>query len=144
VNRPLSPAPDIELDQAYRATVYRVLYGEPFDLRIDRYSQALADWQLHMSVSHSDLITAFNPGSRVCSGAENVHRSRQLERRLPSNLRVAAVGIDPSGVWPDEAGFLIGGMDRDQVLELMVEFGQNAWVHAGPEAIPRLEWVTRR
>jgi hypothetical protein len=135
---------DAELDAAYRSAIYRVLDTERFDLAIGQFSARLADWHSRHGVRHSDLITAFNPGSQSCLDAENQNRTECLRARLPADRLMATVAIDPAGGWPDEAGFLVGGMDREAVLALMIGFGQNAWVHAGPDAIPRLEWVVRK
>ncbi len=51
---------------------------------------------------------------------------------------IEGMGIDPSGKWPAEKSFLALGLDLETSRALGREFGQNAIVWAGADAIPRL------
>lgn len=135
------------LVQAYRSAIYRVLDSPPFDLRIGEYSARLATWHIAAGVEESAIVTAVNPESQQLSIDENRLRTRrlkmQLQDKLPSDAILDTLGIDPAGQWPEEPGFLIAGMKGRAVDELMVEFGQNAWVRIREDAVPRLEWTGR-
>ncbi|SHL69343.1 Protein of unknown function [Nitrosospira sp. Nsp11] len=55
----------------------------------------------------------------------------------PSRI-IEGEGFDPCGKWPAEKSFLALGLDLKESSALGKEFGQNAIVWAGADAIPRL------
>ncbi|WP_366510990.1 DUF3293 domain-containing protein [Yoonia sp.] len=46
--------------------------------------------------------------------------------------------MDPSGEWPREESVLVPGISLERAKSLDVEFGQNAIVWAGYDAVPHL------
>ncbi len=114
---------DTDLAEAYRATTYR---GEPadgdaFDVRIDQ--SAPID-------GPAAYITSDNPGSKRLSDDANRRRRIALAGELSErDLKlIPATSIADDGQWPDECGFWICGIDRDDAVELAERFGQNAIV----------------
>jgi len=127
--------------EAYRAARYEVDTGDQrLVLRVDQPSAALARLHQRYAVNCSAFITACNPGSRICSPAEN-HRAghaliRQVEQR---NLAwLPAAGVDPAGRWPEEPGLLILGLGPSGALPLARQFGQAAIIVNTADATPRL------
>jgi hypothetical protein len=51
---------------------------------------------------------------------------------------VEGVGNDPSNIWPGERSFLVLGLVPEAAKSLGAQFGQNAIVWSGADAIPRL------
>ena len=49
-----------------------------------------------------------------------------------------ALGVDTAGEWPGEESVFVPGLDLERAKSLGVEFGQNAIVWAGPDAVPQL------
>lgn len=135
--------PDIgqPLWRAYRDTHYQVNAGTgAFILRVDRYSPELATLCRNSGASCAAFITAWNPASRAPdSGAEN-HR---WQCALIAELEALGLpwlpgeGRSPDGAWR-EPSVLALGLDREPALVLGRAFGQNAIVHAGADAVPRL------
>jgi hypothetical protein len=140
---------------AYRATEYRVgsetgSDGESgsdssrtFILHIDQYSESLSRLLAASGHQCAAFITACNPFS--------VHQSREANHAVCARLRdelirraahpeqiIKGESRDPSGAWPEEKSFLALGLDLETSQVLGREFGQNAIVWAGADAIPRL------
>ena len=65
-------------------------------------------------------------------------RDEILSLELRPGQLIEGIGIDPSGEWPAEKSFLALGLDLETSRALGREFGQNAIVWAGADAIPRL------
>lgn len=137
-----------DLIAAYRATVYRVKPGMGSDgdaiiLRVGQYSEPLS--RLFAASGHqcAAFITASNPFSVPQSDEENLAACARLYDRLQRQLGNAGriregEGCDPTGAWPGEKSFLALGLDFETSQALGREFGQNAVVWAGSDAIPRL------
>jgi hypothetical protein len=139
---------DARLWRAYRETGYRVLPGGPagagFTLRIDAPSPELAALHVRLGVQGSAFLTAWNPGSRVLSPAENAARQADLlaaVQRLGC-LALPGVGEHPEGRWREES-VLVPGLSRDDAESLGRRFGQNAIVWADRDAVPRLVSLRR-
>ncbi len=130
-----------KLLEAYRATRYEVDGGDDsFVLRIDQPCEALDRLHAEHDVNSSAFITAWNPGSRLCSAGQNRRAQQELVALVDADEMtwLPGRGVDPQGEWPDEAGLLVLGMDRSSALELARRFDQNAVVWTGEDAIPRL------
>ena len=129
---------DRTIIDAYRLARYRV--DGKFDLTIDQPNAALGAWHLANGRSCSALITGCNPGSRVCSDAHNRAATTRLETiiRAEGLPFCTTLALDPSAEWPPERGFLIAGLDQTAAEALGRQFGQNAVVWSGGDAVPRL------
>ena len=130
-----------ELIAAYRAAEYRAECGaETIVLRIDERSALLSRVFDSSSYRSAAFITAYNPSSLLESeDANRVAHARlraELERRTARIFEGASVS--PQGAWPDEKSFLALGLELEDAKTLGLNFGQNAIVWAGEDAIPRL------
>jgi hypothetical protein len=136
-----------DLIAAYRATGYRITTEAGFGsgeivLRIDEYSAPLS--RLFTASDHrcAAFITACNPLSVRQSHADNLAACARLRDRLERLAQagpiLAGKGCDPSGAWPVEESYCVLGLDLETSQALGREFGQNAIVWTGPDAIPRL------
>jgi hypothetical protein len=126
---------------AYRAAEYRVSGVTPsFVLRVDVGSEPLAALHRARGVACSAFLTACNPGSRPLPAAANADAQQRLEAVLrDAGLDcIAALGTDPAGDWPGEASLLVPGLEREAAVRIAQQYGQNALVHAGTDATPRL------
>ena len=129
-----------ELILAYEATDFRVLEPQTFTLRVGQHSAELQSLYVDMGVTCAGYLTAWNPFSREASELENEYAQRQLLRQLSLEGFPAlnALGIDPSGDWPGEESVFVPGLSLDRAKLLGSEFGQNAIVWAGTDAVPQL------
>ena len=136
----MSDTIDPETIRAYRETGYRV-HGTPgFVLHVDTASPELhALHQLHQ-VRASAYLTACNPESRQLDPDDNATRQRALSDVLAARGVVALDGLGrhPTNGWPGEHSLLALGLDFDSACELGCQFGQNAILWAGADAVPRL------
>ena len=112
--------------QAYRETRYRVLGTEPFALRVDEHSAALAATHEHFRSDCSAFVTACNPFSENVGAATNATscrpRAGALARRRLAHIE--GIGQDPSHRWPGEPGYLVFGLKLDAARTLGRELGQ--------------------
>lgn len=129
-----------ELIMAYEATDFRVLEPQEFTLRVGQRSDELQSLYVDLGVTCAAYLTAWNPFSKETSECENQNAQRQLLRKLSLEGFPAlnALGIDPSGDWPGEESVFVPGISLDRAKVLGSEFGQNAIVWAGPDAVPQL------
>ncbi len=130
-----------DLIARYRAADYRAGSGSAaVMLRIDQYSDPLSRLLAASGQQCAVFITACNPSSQPCS----LEMNRAADARLRDELRrhasqiIEGAGSDPSGAWPPEQSLLALGVDLDKSKALGRQFGQNAVVWAGADAIPRL------
>lgn len=130
-----------DLIATYRTADYRVECGiAAFTLHIDQYSEPLA--RLFAASAHqcAVFITACNP----CSQPQSLEVNRAVQTRLRDELScltdqvIVGTGSDPAGAWPVEESFLALGVDLAAAMVLGRQFGQNAIVWVGADAIPRL------
>jgi hypothetical protein len=132
---------DPALLAAYRNADYHVTgAARRFVLHVDEPSQALSALHAASASDCSALLTACNPASEARAEGENRAAQRRLIARLAS-VGVAwidALGADPRGHWPAEPSVLALGLERDAAIEIARDFGQNAILWAGADAIPRL------
>lgn len=129
-----------ELIMAYEATDFRVLEPQEFTLRVGQLSAELQSLYDDLGVTCAGYLTAWNPFSKEASDFENQNAQRQLLRilSLEGFPALDALGIDPSGDWPGEESVFVPGISLDRAKVLGSEFGQNAIVWAGPDAVPQL------
>jgi hypothetical protein len=133
-----------DLITAYRSAHYRAGSGQDaITLRVDEHSEPLS--RLFRASGHrcAAFITACNPFGAQESLKANMRACAALHDRLDSYVAwpdqiIEGMGIDPSGEWPAEKSFLALGLDLETSRALGEEFGQNAIVWAGADAIPRL------
>lgn len=133
-----------ELEQAYRATTYRIfLPGGAADLRIDTANGALAAWLQAQGVEEWAVVTAANPASKAISSRENAERQAQLECILLEDgfEPYAGENIADSADWPVEESCFIPGISRGSAIALARQFGQNAILCGEADGMPRLVWT---
>lgn len=131
------------LEALYRATTYRVMTRPaPIDLRVGRYSAAMADLLAGCAVSGSVLVSACNPQGRLRSAEANqaAHDRLIALLRARSEAYVPALGIPDSGDWPAETSVLILGADRRRAGAWCRLLRQNAVLWIGADAVPQLCW----
>jgi hypothetical protein len=126
---------------SYRAADYRAgSDSAAIILRIDQYSESLAQLLAASGRQCAVFITACNPGSqpqsRVTNRAADARLRAELSRHTDQIIEGAS--SDPSGIWPAEPSLLALGVELDVAQALGRQFGQNAIVWAGADAIPRL------
>lgn len=125
---------------AYEAAEYHVEAEAPFVLRIGQHSDELATLMADKSMASAAFITACNPHGQLLGAADNTTRTNalgaELERFAP--LVLPARGVDPTGRWMDEPGFLALGCPPAIVEALGRRHRQNAVVLCGEDAVPRL------
>ena len=136
---------DSTLDAAYRRTHYEVPLpgGELLVLRVDEASAALRAIHERCGVSCSAFLTAWNPRSEQRSAEQNATANQELQQRL------AALGLeclpgrgrDPRGDWEPEESLFVPGLELDAACLHGRHYGQNAILHAGEDAVPRLVWL---
>lgn len=129
---------------AYRAAYYRAgSGGDTITLRVDEHSEPLS--LLFAATGHrcAAFLTACNPFGAVENLEANMKACADLRNSLDRHVArpeqiIEGESIDPLGKWPAEKSFLALGLDLETSQTLGMEFGQNAIVWAGAEAIPRL------
>jgi len=130
-----------DLIEAYRRTRFQVDDPEGnFTLTVDVYSEELALCHKRNQVDSSAFITAWNPGSRICSAAENEKAQMDLIN-LVQELGcsyIPGVGVDPDEKWRGEPSLLILGIKEKEAKELGRRFGQNAIIVNASSALPEL------
>lgn len=129
-----------DIIEAYRATHFTVLEPRSLTLRVGHQSAELAELFKEMGVSSAGYLTAWNPYSAETSAADNEAAQLSLIRNLSLEgyPTLKALGVDPAGEWPGEESVFVPGLDLERAKSLGVEFGQNAIVWAGSDAVPQL------
>lgn len=129
-----------ELVLAYKKTDFRVLEPQEFTLRVGQRSAELQSLYVDMGVTCAGYLTAWNPFSAETSTVDNIKAQLSLIRRLSLEgyPTLKALGVDPAGKWPGEESVFIPGLDLERTKSLGVEFGQNAIVLAGSDAVSQL------
>jgi 2-alkyl-3-oxoalkanoate reductase len=133
---------DIELEAAYRASVYVVRDGgAAIETRIDQPSPALAAALARHGVDRAALITACNPDSRPLSDTENRARQRALKAELAGAEMefLPAIGRAADGSWK-EPSLLVLGIDRAAALACARRWGQRAIVTYDADGCGRLRY----
>ncbi len=129
------------LIESYQSANYQIGTGpEALVVRINQYSQSLADLLNRFNRSCAAIITAYNPYSQPLSEAANAAAHKLLQNWLTGSLHpvIESLNTDSSEQWPAEKGFFVLGLDLDTARFLGRKFKQNAIVWIGNTAIPRL------
>ena len=131
---------DAGLIQAFRETHYQVHGAEPFTLRVDEPSAALAAAHKRLPSDCSAFITACNPFSEGVGAASNaqLHADLGLELARRSLAYIEGIGQHPSNRWPGEASYLVFGLKLEAAKTLGRTLRQNAIVWSDADAVPRL------
>lgn len=129
-----------DLIEAYRSTHFTVLEPRPFTLCVGHHSAELAALYVEMGVSSAGYLTAWNPCSAETTSADNAEAQLMLIRSLSLEgyPTAKALGVDPSGAWPAEESVLVPGISLERAKALGTEFGQNAILWVGSDAVPQL------
>ncbi len=138
---------DPTLLAAYAATHYVVNGVErPFVLRVNERSAPLEVLHRRHGVDRSAFLTAWNPRSQRRADAINQAAQSELEATLrASGLKLfSAIGIDPDGNWPGEPSVLALGIAREQAEQIGRQYGQNALLWMGADAVPELVLLTQQ
>jgi hypothetical protein len=131
---------DAGLIQAYRETHYLVGGTEPFVLRVDERSTALAAAHKRLRTDCSAFITACNPLSEDVGAAFNaqLHAELGLSLRRRGLAYIEGVGQHPSNQWPGEPSYLVFGLKLEAAKTLGRTLRQNAIIWSDADAVPRL------
>ncbi len=130
-----------DLIEAYRAAAYRVETDTAtFILHVGQACTPLAELLAATGQSSATFITAYNPFSQARDAATNRQANDRLRAQLMRHCKYIfpAAGVDATGTWPDEPGYLALGLTPVQAKALGVEFGQNALVRAEADGVPQL------
>lgn len=115
---------DLELNQAFLNTTYRVLQSPFIDIKIN---QANAEFN---NLQNWSFITAWNPSPEILSLEENQNRNKQLEqaiKQLGLNYSLG-LGIAEDEKWSEQSIF-IENIDFEKANELSAKYGQLAFVY---------------
>lgn len=117
---------------AYQSTIYRVSSSAEIsiDLHIGQACPNMDSWLQEQGFDLAHLITAYNPFSEKWCDEQNLAAHAALKARLEKlDCRMlACTHIDPDGQWPEEHGFAIAGLSREQAVNLASHYQQNAIV----------------
>lgn len=143
INRknPISSTISGSLIGNYTHADYRIgTAADCITLKIDQYSEPLAQFLVTLNQSCAAIISAYNPYSQLVSDEENVAAHESLRHILTCHAYqgIESVHTDPTGVWPAEKSFFIPGIDIHSAKSLGQQFNQNAIVWIDRDAIPRL------
>jgi len=143
INRenPISSTISDQLIANYTHTDYRIgTASDCITLRIDQYSEPLAQFLATLNQSYAAIISAYNPYSQLVSDEENVAAHESLRHFLICHAyqSIESVHTDPADVWPTEKSFFIPGIDIYSAKSLGQQFNQNAIVWIDRDAIPHL------
>ena len=125
---------------AYEATEFRVLEPLPFTLRVGCASEDLLALYTSTCVNCAAFLTAWNPYSLEISDKDNKKSQEALLRylSLEGYPTLNALGVDPTGTWPGEESLFVPGLSLERAKALGADFGQNAIVWVGDDAVPQL------
>lgn len=129
------------LIEAYRAAIYEIdVAGSTLALRIGRLAPRLDQLLSEAGVSEGAVLTAYNPASIPLCEAENraAHENLAREIRHRGLKFFSTRARDSHGNWPDEPGFLIAGVTREEATSLAHRLGQNGFVYVAPGIPPEL------
>lgn len=140
VHRTRAPA---GLAQAYQDALYRIDAIPAITICIGQTHPELIRLHQQHHCCHSLILTACNPRSRRLRPAANARRMRALQQAItalgfPS---LPAMGLDPQGIWPDEASLWIPGLPRPTGVMLARRFRQNALVECPESTLATLIWT---
>jgi len=123
----------------YEQAIYVVLNPQ-LNLHVGVFNPSLQVFLKEKNTQQWAMITAYNPGSTICTASKNRFMNGQLEQLLHKDrFRFhEAEHRDPKGLWPVENSFFIENIELERALALGRKFGQNGIVAGDQEAIPLL------
>ncbi|MCV2367683.1 DUF3293 domain-containing protein [Roseateles oligotrophus] len=126
--------------QAYLETEYKVHGDQPFMLKVEEASPALAAAHKRYGVNCSAYVTAWNPLGVDQEIGVNTQRNAELsaELRTRSLASIEGLGQHPSNQQPGEASYLIFGLTLEAAKTLGTRWAQNAIIWSGADAVPQL------
>ena len=139
MNNPSPISPD--LAKAYADADYHVADSNAnFTMHPGKYSPELMSLHLGNKVSSSAFLTAHNPFSNIVTDAKNTDAQRALEAELTGLgfTFLNGYGCDGDGAWPKEVSLLVLGIDFETAQAITIRYGQNAFLFATEDAVPRL------
>ncbi|MGB6242105.1 MAG: DUF3293 domain-containing protein [Castellaniella sp.] len=138
-----SPSAASALAQAYTNALYRIDTAPALLIRIGRTHPELARLHQQHHCRNSLILSACNPRSRRLRPAANARRMRALRQAIQvlGFSCLPATGLDPQGLWPDEASLWIPGLPLSIGLILARRFRQNALVECPADTMARLVWT---
>lgn len=121
--------------KSYKKAIYEILWN-------DKVEVVMLDSKLRINKTTIGLITAANPNSNILTEDENQERNAELKQVLDEMkcTYVGSNGKDVSGSWPEEKGFAVLGLTKDQLIQLAKQFGQNAIVYLEDGKPSELVW----
>ena len=134
---------DRTLVAAYLRTSYVVELPGFSPIRVGFPQPALEAWLDKNKCCNCAFITAWNPGSKLQSQAENERKNRLLKSELApvANLVLPGVGQADDGRWPGEKSYLACGITAVDAVRLGIKYGQNAIVWCEKGELPALWWL---
>ena len=141
----LAAAERARLEQAYRATTYRIHTPQgDIDLRIGEPSPALAALLRETGTGNWAIMTAWNPASQQQNDAANAEAQACLQQWLSGNgyRWLPGENCADAGDWPAEPSCFVFGITEAAALIDGSRFGQTAVVTGGEEAVPKLVWCS--
>lgn len=132
---------DKNLIANYRCANYQIgIAANSIILRIDQYSEPLAELLTTFKQTCAAVISAYNPYSQQLSNEENLAAHELLRNSLLRYLypMIEGLNIDPTNTWPAEKSFFVLGLKLNTAKWLGQQFNQNAIVWIDNDAIPRL------
>jgi hypothetical protein len=133
-----------EMEAAYNATTYRVFLPSGIcELRIGEPCETLRCWLETADCKEFALITAHNPDGVPTDEAINAERQSQLEcELLEGNYEPYAAQHEADAqAWPNEESCFVPDISPEDACALAADYGQNAVVCGGVDAVPQLVWV---
>lgn len=133
-----------ELDALYKATTYQVyLPGGVVRLRLGQPCPVLAGWMEENGCRKFAIVTAYNPGSQKLDPTLNAERQAQLEcDLLEGNYEpYAGENLADDSAWLAEETCFIPDIAPEDACALGEEYGQNAVVVGGSDAVAHLLWI---
>lgn len=132
-----------QLSNAYQAAEYWVLAPEPCLLHIGEMATGRLATLIAEHQKASYIITAENPGSIPMPTSYNNEQNNMLADtiRKKSLPYLHTISKDPTGIWPDEHGFLLLAIDLEVAISLAVTFGQCAIVRLAPGQMSTVIWA---
>ncbi|MCB0618368.1 MAG: DUF3293 domain-containing protein [Saprospiraceae bacterium] len=133
---------DERLLEAFRQTTYRI-FDPPVEIRIGQPNAELDALLLRLSRQNWFFITAWNPGARPLSEADN----RRRQRTLLDGLRredwtvLSGESVADAGDWPPEPSYWVAGAGREAAIAWGRKFGQAAVVFGTLYRRPELLWL---
>ncbi len=130
-----------ELRESFLNTRYALqLPTGGVNLAVDQHCPQLNELLRTAGCDSAVWLTAFNPGSRLHTDAQNHAAQAILEARLLRGgyTLFPGIAVDPAGEWPPEPSLLAPGVPITDAMRIARDFGQLAFLWFGADAVPRL------